>query len=155
MKDKFISVISPISLSVVLLFDAAVAYYTYIAVKKVVTENSTFALIFILLQLAAVVIAALTTREVLRHGVRITDKYVEFTALDSDNKVRFDEIESIAVQKDTKASLRKNFVNRYSSLIFYLNDDTVLTVELGLTTKRKLAQIESEINSRLRTHEES
>ena len=149
MEDKYIRVISPISLAVVLLFDAAVGYYAYIAVRKIMVDSSVFASIFVFVQLIAVVIAVLTTREVLRHGVRITDKYVEFTALDSDNKVRFDEIESIAVQKDTKASLRKNFVNRYSSIIFYLNDDSVLTVELGLTTKRKLAQIESEINSRI------
>lgn len=149
MKDKYISVISPIALPVVLLFDAAVIYYFIFAVKKVTVDSSTFATIFLAIQSFMLVLAALTTREVLRHGVRITEDYVEFTALDSDNKVRFDEIEKISVQKDTKASLKKNFVNRYSSIVFYLHDDTVLTVELGITTKRKLAKIEKEINDRI------
>ena len=121
----------------------------YIATVKVMADKGVFASAFFALQIVAVIIAALATREVLRHGVRITGEYVEFTALDSDNKVRFDEIEKIAIQKDTKASFTKNFVNRYSSLVFYLKDDEVLTVELGITTKRKLTQIETEINARL------
>lgn len=149
MKDKYISVISPIALPVVILFDSAIIYYFIFAIKKVMADSSTFATIFLAIQSFMLVLAALTTREVLRHGVRITENYVEFTALDSDNKVRFDEIEKISVQKDTKASLKKNFVNRYSSIVFYLNDDTVLTVELGITTKRKLAKIEKEINDRI------
>ncbi len=149
MKPKFIRIISPITLPVILLFDVSVGYYTYIAIRKIMVDQSEFAYIFLLLQIGAVILAVLTTREVLRHGVRVTEQYVEFTALDSDNKVRFDEIESIAVQRDTKPSFKKNFVNRYSSLIFYLNDDSVLTVELGITTKRKLQKIENEINSHL------
>ena len=149
MKDKYIRVISPIALPVVLLFDAAVVYYFVFAIKKVMVDDSTFSTIFLAVQALMLVLAALTTREVLRHGVRITQDYVEFTALDSDNKVRFDEIEKVAVQKDTKASFTKNFVSRYSSIVFYLNDDTVLTVELGITTKRKLSQIENEINQRI------
>ena len=149
MKDKYISVISPIALPVVILFDSAIIYYFIFAIKKVMADSSTFATIFLAIQSFMLVLAALTTREVLRHGVRITENYVEFTALDSDNKVRFDEIEKISVQKDTKASLKKNFVNRYSSIVFYLNDDTVLTVELGITTKRKHAKIEKEINDRI------
>lgn len=141
--------ISPIALPIVIMFDAAVVYYFIFAIKKVTVDSSAFASVFLALQGGMLIVAALTTREVLRHGVRITDKYVEFTALDSDNKVRFDEIEKIAVQKDTKASFKKNFVSRYSSIVFYLNDDSVLTVELGITTKRKLAQIEKEINDRI------
>ncbi len=137
------------ALPVVLLFDAAIAYYTYIAVLKIMADKGVFASLFLALQVGAMIIAALTTREVLRHGVLLTDSEIVFTALDFDNKVRYDEIERIEVVKDTKASLRKNFISRYSSLVFYLNDDTVLTVELGITTKRKLNQIENEINTRL------
>ena len=137
------------ALPVVLLFDAAIAYYTYIAVLKIMADKGVFASLFLALQVGAMIIAALTTREVLRHGVLLTDREIVFTALDFDNKVRYDEIERIEVVKDTKASLRKNFISRYSSLVFYLNDDTVLTVELGITTKRKLNQIENEINTRL------
>lgn len=153
MEDKFIRIISPISLPVILLFDAAVGYYMYVATAKIMTDKGVFASLFFALQIVAVIVGVLATREVLRHGVRITDTYVEFTALDSDNKVRFDEIERIAVQKDTKASFTKNFVNRYSSLVFYLKDDEVLTVELGITTKRKLTQIENEINKRIENNE--
>ena len=153
MEDKFIRIISPVSLPVILLFDAAVGYYMYIAVIKIMADKGAFATIFLVLQSFAVIIAILATREVLRHGVMITDKYVEFTALDSDNKVRFDEIDRIEIVKDTKASLKKNFVNRYSSLVFYLKDDEVLTVELGITTKRKLTKIETEINKRIDNYE--
>ena len=149
MENKFIHIISPVALPVVLLFDAAIAYYTYIAVLKIMADKGIFASLFLALQVGAIIIAVLTTREVLRHGVLLTDSEIVFTALDFDNKVRYDEIERIEVVKDTKASLRKNFISRYSSLVFYLNDDTVLTVELGITTKRKLNQIESEINTRL------
>ncbi|MBR3148626.1 MAG: hypothetical protein IKF64_00495 [Eubacterium sp.] len=149
MKDKFIRVISPVALPVILIFDAAVIYYLYIAIIKVMADDSVFAAIFLFVQVAAVVFAVLTTREVLRHGVKFTENYIEFTALDSDNKVKYEEIDRVAVQRDTKASFTKNFVNRYSSLVFYLNDDTVLTVELGITTGRKLTQIENEINERI------
>ena len=149
MEDKFIRVISPISLAVITAFDIAVVYYMYFAVKKYVLDRGVASSIFVVIQVAAVVLAVVTTREVLRHGVRFTSKSLEFTALDSENKVFYDEIESVSVQRDTKASLRKNFVNRYSSLVFYLKDDTVLTVELGLTTARKLTQIENEINARI------
>jgi len=155
-QDKFIRIISPISLPAVLLFDGAVGYYFVVAFKKILEDESVFSALFLIIQIVAVVIAFLTTREVLRHGVKITDKSVEFTALDSNNKVFFDEIERVEVLKDTKASLKKNFVSRYSSLIFYLSDDTVLTVELGITTKKKLALIEQEITSRLvKTEEEA
>ena len=149
MKDKYIRIISPVSLPAVLLLDSAVGYYTYFAIKKVIVDDSTFAALFLVVQALALIFAFLTTREVLRHGVRITENYVEFTALDSDNKVRFDEIDRISVVRDTKASFVKKAVNRYSSIVFYLTDDTVLTVELGITTKRKLEKIENEINSRL------
>ena len=149
MKDKFIRVISPVALPVVLLMDAAVVYYLVIAIQHIRVDKGTFATLFLAVQAFMLIVAALTTREVLRHGVRITQDYVEFTALDSDNKVKFDEIEKIAIQKDTKASFTKNFISRYSSIIFYLKDDTVLTVELGITTLRKLTRIETEINNRI------
>ena len=102
MQDKFIRIISPITLPAVLLFDGAVGYYFVVAFKKILEDESVFSALFLIIQIAAVVIAFLTTREVLRHGVKITDKSVEFTALDSNNKVFFDEIERVEVLKKKK-----------------------------------------------------
>ena len=60
-----------------------------------------------------------------------------------------DDVENIKIHKDTKASLKKNFNDRQSQVIITLKNGGVVTVDIGLTSMKKLKKIENEINSHL------
>ena len=59
------------------------------------------------------------------------------------------DVENIKIHKDTKASLKKNFNDRQSQVIITLKDGRVVTVDIGLTSMKKLKKIENEIYSHL------
>ncbi|MBQ7204049.1 MAG: hypothetical protein IJS03_08580 [Eubacterium sp.] len=149
MKPKFIRIISPFTFAAALLFDASAAYFTCLAVEKVSGEKGVNSFLFLGIMLFLDVVAVLTTRETLKNGVRFSEHSATFTALDDNNTVEYDKIESVQVQKDTKASFTKNFISRYSVIVFYLKDNTVHTIELGHTTKNCLQKIEGEFNDRI------
>ncbi len=149
MNNKFIRVISPFTLVIVLLLDLGVIFYGIFAVKHLAMKINAVNIIFSLCIVFAVFIAFVTTRETVRHGVVFRESELEFTGIDDDNIFRYDEIKSISCIKDVKASLVKNFVDRQSRIVFKLNDERVVTVNIGLTTKNKLSEIEKEINSRI------
>ena len=150
MKNKFIRIISPISVAMALILDTAVIYYGYYSIEKLSKSTSTINIVFAIIEVCSVFLAIFYTREVLRHGIRFREEDFEITFLDENNEIRYEDIESLETFMDTKASLRKNFVDRYSKLIINLKDGSVITLELGLTTKRKLKRIEDEI--KLRVH---
>ena len=132
-----------------LILDFAVIYYGYHCYGKI-KEGATFVnIMFVIIELCSIVLAVFYSREVLRHGIRFKECELEFTGLDENNVFAYGDIKSIEIFKDTKASLKKNFVDRYSRLNFELKDGSSVAVELGLTTKRKLKKIEKEINSRI------
>lgn len=148
MENKFIRVISPISLAVAILFDIAALYFAYYAIKITAQGISVLGIAFLLIEIFAIVLAVMFTREVLRHGIIFRKNEFELTSLDENNLFIYSDIEKVETHKDTKASLRKNFVERYSTIIIYLKDKSVVTIELGLTTMKKLKTIEKEINKR-------
>ena len=149
MKNKFISIVSPISVVMSLILDTAVIYYGYYAFNKLSQSISFINIVFAIIELCSVILAVFYSREVLRHGIRFRENEFEITFLDENSTFAYHDIKNVETFKDTKASLKKNFIDRYSKLTLELKDGKTATVELGLTTKRKLKKIENEINSRI------
>jgi hypothetical protein len=129
--------------------DIAVIIFGYYAVKKLSQQISAINIIFSLIVLFAFIVAIFVTKEVFNNGVKFDSNEVEFTGLDDNNIFEYSNIEKVESSKDTAASMKKNFVDRYSNIIIYLNDNSVVTIELGLTTKKTLKKITDEINSRI------
>lgn len=149
MKDKFLRILSPITLAVVAILDAAVIGYGIYEIKRLIAVQNTTIIIFALCDLAALIIAVLVTKEVLSNGVKFYSDEMEFTGLDKDSIFAYADIEKVETEKDTKPSFVKNFIDRQSKVILTLKDERVVTVDVGLTTKNGLAAIEKEINERI------
>ena len=136
------------SLAMAVLLDIAVVYYAIYAYNKLGEKTSATNILFAVIALLSVILAVFYSREVLRHGIKFSENEFEITFLDDNNIIRYEDIESIEAFIDTKASLKKNFVDRYSRITLNLKDSSALTLELGLTTKSKLRKIEEEIEKR-------
>lgn len=149
MKNKFLRILSPITLVVVAILDAAVIGYGIYAIKRLIAVQNATIIIFAVCDLAALIIAALVTKEVLSNGVKFYGDEMEFTGLDNDSIFAYADIEKVETEKDTKPSFVKNFVDRQSKVILTLKDERVVTIDVGLTTKNGLKKIEDEINSRI------
>lgn len=149
MKNKFLRILSPITLVVVAILDAAVIGYGIYAIKRLIAVQNATIIIFAVCDLAALIIAALVTKEVLSNGVKFYGDEMEFTGLDNDSIFAYADIEKVETEKDTKPSFVKNFVDRQSKIILTLKDERVVTIDVGLTTKNGLAAIEKEINERI------
>ncbi|HIZ12054.1 MAG TPA: hypothetical protein IAA41_08170 [Candidatus Eubacterium faecavium] len=153
MKDKFIRVISPVSTAIVAILDAAVLGYGIFAVVKLIENISGMSVIFAVLEVAAIVVAVLVSKEVLSNGVIFSDDEAEFTGVDDNNIITYNSVKSIEAYKDTAASLTKNFDMRHSLLIFTLEGKKINTIDLGLVTNKTLNTILDEF--RTRTNAES
>lgn len=149
MKNKFLRILSPITLVVVAILDAAVIGYGIYAIKRLTAVQNATIIIFAVCDLAALIIAALVTKEVLSNGVKFYGDEMEFTGLDNDSIFAYADIEKVETEKDTKPSFVKNFVDRQSKVILTLKDERVVTIDVGLTTKNGLKKIEDEINERI------
>lgn len=150
MKDKFIRIVPPISFFVIAVFDLAAVALTAVSVANITKRLDFYSVCFVIIQAVIIIVAALTTREQLKNGVLFKADGLEFTALDENNEFKYSEIERAEVFKDTTPSFKKRLVQRYSSVILYLKDGSVATIELGLTTKRALIKTEQELNERLK-----
>lgn len=153
MKDKFIRVISPASTAIVAILDAAVLGYGIFAVVKITQQVTAMSVIFAVLELLAIVVAVLVSKEVLSNGVIFRDDEAEFTGVDDNNIIPYEAVKSIEAYKDTAASLTKNFDMRHSLLIFTLENKKINTIDLGLITNRTLEIILDEFRSRTKTQE--
>ena len=74
---------------------------------------------------------------------------MEFTGIDENNLFGYEEIEEIETYHDTKASLTKNFVDRHALIIITKKDETVTTIDIGLTTKGTLKKIKKELSKHI------
>ena len=148
MKDKFIRVLSPITAAVILLLDFSVIAYGVFAVKKVIELRSAAAIFFAAVEVAAIIIAFLVTKETLKNGVVFREDEFEFTGLDDNNIFDYSNIENVESFKDTTPSLVKNFVDRHSVLTLTLKEDKVVTIDIGLSRKYTLDLIHKEICQR-------
>ena len=154
MKDKtngkFIRIISPVTLAVVIALDIGVIAYAVHAVKTLAMRVNTMNIIFAVFVIFAFAVAFLTTRETVKHGVIFRDDEMEFTGMDNDNIFKFEDIVSVAYVKDEKPSFVKNFIDRQSRIVLTYPENKVVTVDIGITTKNKLKEIEKEIEQRLK-----
>ena len=149
MKDKFVMCLSPITAGVAFVMAVAVVFNAYFCFTKVSEGFDWKVGVYVLVEIVAAVVVALMIKEVFKTGVRFTSDKAEFTGVDENNMFEYSHIKKIQTGRDTKASLKKNFVDRYSHIIIFLDDDSVVTIELGLTTKRTLKKIENEFNARI------
>lgn len=149
MKDKFILCLSPITAGVSLAMLAAVVANGYFCVEKIFDGFDWKVAVYVLTEIVVAAVVVLMIKEMFKTGVRFTGDRVEFTAVDENNVFEYAHIVKAQTGKDTKASLKKNFVDRYSHIVIYLDDDSVVTIELGLTTKRTLNKIDTEFRNRI------
>lgn len=149
MKEKFYHILSPINLFVMLLLDCGCIYFDCLAVGKIIEDAKLINIAFVLIVAFVSVVAFLSTAQLFKNGVKFYEDRVEFTGLDTDNEFKYCDIERVEARKDDCISLRKNFIDRYSSLIIYLKDEKTVTVTLGLTTKKTLKNITDELNGRM------
>ena len=149
MKIKFIRIVPLMSALTVGVLDFGAVFLGYFAVVKLLSERSFFNIAFGVIEALLLVVSFTTTVQLFNNGVMFHAKSVEFTGVDDNNRFLYKNIEKIKTHKDTGVSFKKNFVDRYSSVIIYLNDGTVATIELGFTSKRKLSKIEDELNKRI------
>ncbi len=153
MKEKFIRILSPISICVILMLDAAVIFLGYYCIQKLNGLLTAGKLIFLFVEIFTFIIAILSTKEVFSHGVIFHQEEFEITALDTDNIFRYEDISKIEIHKDIKASLTKNFNDRHSFIILTMNDEKTVTVDLGLTTKKTLDKVKKEISERAKINQ--
>ena len=97
----------------------------------------------------AIGVAVFVTKYVVSQGIVFDDDSFEFTALDDNNVFKYDDIENIKISKDTKASFKKNFIDRQSQIIIEQKDGAITTVGIGVTSMKKLKKIEQEILSHI------
>ena len=151
MKNKFYRIISPLTFIIVLLLDIAVVAYAVFAVKKLIQNLSVYSVIFAIIDLFAIVVAVLVTKYIVSQGIVFGEESFEFTALDENNVFKYSDIENIKISKDTKASFKKNFIDRQSNIIIEQKDGKVTTVGIGVTSMKKLKKIEEEILSHIKS----
>ena len=149
MKEKFMRILSPVTIAVVAILDVAVIGYGIFAIKKIMQAPRGPVIFFALCELVALVIAVLVTKETFSNGVKFYDDEMEFVGLDSENIFNYDDILEVRTEKDTAPSFTKNFIDRQSKIILTLKDDKIITIDIGITTKNALAEIEKEIKSRV------
>ncbi|MCC8073029.1 MAG: hypothetical protein LIO62_02760, partial [Clostridiales bacterium] len=147
MKDKFIRILSPITIAVVAVLDVAVIAYGIFAIQKLIYYANARTIFFTACEAVAFVVAILVTKDIFSNGVKFFDDEMEFTGLDDNNIFAYENIAQVETEKDIKASLVKNFVDRQSRIILTLKNDEVITIDIGLTTKGTLEKIKNEIDT--------
>lgn len=145
MKQKFIRILSPITLAVVAVLDISVVGFGIFAVKKIIAEQSAAIIFFAVIEIFAIIVGALVTKEVLKNGVIFHDDEFEFTGIDDKNVFTYESVSEIEIHHDTAVSLTKNFVDRHALIIITAKDGTVTTVDIGLTTKNAIKRIKKEL----------
>lgn len=149
MNNKFIRILSPFTLAVIAVLDAAVIAYGIFAVIKLKQIQNTTVILFAAIEVFAIIVGILVTKEVLSNGVVFRDDECEFTGIDKDNIISYEDIEEVETYKDTAASLKKNFNNRHALIYFTLKDDRVITMDIGLASNKTLKCITDELGNHM------
>ena len=148
MKNKFIRIISPITFCVVLLLDIGVVAFGITAVKKIIEVANFYTVSFVIIEIISLVICFFVSREVISNGVKFGENEFEFTAIDENGTFKYDEIKSVKGEKDNSVSFKKNFIDRFSHICIETTDGSTTTIDLGLTTTKKLNKVVNEIKAR-------
>ncbi|MDE6412502.1 MAG: hypothetical protein K2K42_01200, partial [Eubacterium sp.] len=117
MKKKFIRIISPITIIVIALLDIAVVGFAVFSVKKIIEVQNLYSIFFGIFEVLAIVVAVLVTKETISHGIAFYEDRLEFTGIDDKNVFPYSEITEVETYQDTKASLKKNFIDRHSLIM--------------------------------------
>jgi len=150
MKQDFIRIISPLSVFIALILDCGSIWLAVFIIKDLCAGNAdAMSIVFSVMVLFAIIISILYTKEVFSNGIIFYSDRCEFNAIDENNIIYYDDIENIEEYKDTKASFKKNLNERHSLIIFNLKNDTVHTVDIGLSTKQTLNKIITELNEHI------
>ncbi len=150
MKDKFIRSVPPLSLAVIGVFFGASVLLCIVAIISVIKNFNLYTLLFLVIMVVDLVCALGATKNMMKNGVRFCDDRVEFTTVDTNNIYYYADIEKAEGYKDDSASLKKRYTDRYTSIILHLKNGEIAIVELGSTTKKKLAEIKSELDKRIK-----
>lgn len=150
MNDKFIRVLSPVSLAVSFLIDIAVAVLTVSAFTDKNKTADFWHIAFYIIIVFAIIFAVSFTKEVFGYGVKFKDKSVEFVGADDENEIEYSSVLKVESYKDTKASFKKKLVERYSLIILTLDNGTQMTITLGYTTSKTLNKITDELKNRIK-----
>lgn len=148
---KFVRCVSLISLAVATMIVVVCVIFSIYAVNRIIENADFWGIMFAVIMVFSDIIGVLMIKEVLSNGVKFYDDYVEFTGVDTDNVYKYDDIEKVEASRDTKASFRKNFVDRYSNVSIYLKDESMAYIQLGLTSGRTLKKIIDELTLRMDT----
>ena len=149
MEKKFIRIQSVITLAVIAFLDCAVIGFAVFAVKKLIEAPNAVSVFFALIEVLAIITGILVTKEILKNGIYFFEDKIEFTCLDNDNIFYYRDIAEIETFQDTKASLKKNFIDRHTLIIITLNSGKVVTVDVGLCTKVSLNKIRNELSKHI------
>ena len=147
-ENKTIRIISPVVTAVIIILDAAILGYGIFAVVKLIQQFGTMSIIFAVIEVFALIIAILVTKEVFSNGVIFRDDEAEFTGVDDNNVILYDDVKEIEAYKDTAASLTKNFDMRHALIMFTLKDKKVNTIDLGIVSNKTINAILEEFKSR-------
>lgn len=146
---KFVRCVSLISLAVATMIVVVCVIFSIYAVNRIIENADFWGIMFAVIMVFSDIIGVLFTKETLSNGVKFYDDYVEFTGVDENNVYNYADIERVEGSRDTKASFRKNFVDRYSNVTIYLKDESIACIQLGLTSGKTLKKITDELTSRL------
>lgn len=149
MKEKKVKILSPMQLIVVGILDIAVIVLGIMAIKKIIIFANMQNIFFIVCEVFALLIAILTTKEILSHSVIFRDDEFEFTGIDENNLFEYENVVGIEAEKDEAPSFIKNMIDRESKLTLKLKNEQEITINLGFTTKNTLQQICDEICDRI------
>ena len=146
---KFVRCVSIFALAVAIILDTACAVFSVYSIISLRERADFWGIAFVVIMLFSDALGVLFTKETLSNGVKFFDDYVEFTGIDENNVYKYSDIERMEASRDTKASFRKNFVDRYSNVTLYLKDESVVCIQLGLTSGKTLKKITDELTSHL------
>ena len=146
---KFVRCVSIFALAVAIILDTACAVFSVYSIISLRERADFWGIAFVVIMLFSDALGVLFTKETLSSGVKFFDDYVEFTGIDENNVYKYSDIERMEASRDTKASFRKNFVDRYSNVTLYLKDESVVCIQLGLTSGKTLKKITDELTSHL------
>ena len=149
MNKNEIKILSPLTIIAVGLLDLSVVAVTIFAIKKLIENVSTLTIAFAFMDLLAVVVAILVSKEIVSNKIVFTNTGFELIGLDNDNKYNYCDIEKIEYQKDDAISFKKNFNDRHAVIILTLKKDKIASIDLGLITKGKLLKIVKQIENKI------
>lgn len=139
--EKFIRILSVPTLIIILLADLAVLFFAVFAVDRLIQTPSILVIIIAVVEVFAIVVSVLVTKEIFTEGLALYNDHFDFPGIDDGGSMQYDEITDITCEKDTKASLTKNFTDRHAFITFETKSHDLRTVDLGLVSVRTLENV--------------